>query len=329
MADEEIAYYYFNGLNKIVESNPIKGIDFSQSSICDIGVAVFMEYYFQNITGIEVTVGVYTDFDDNSDNFEKSQAKSYCFFDIHIADMEGDCFTVNRLTKAMLKEVSKIANSNLEKRNILSEHTYIFQVSFDEQIDLFVSIVRATKTVVNTFPNSPYMHPSHKKLNHITYFNQGDILDRASEGYMLNQQGILAMEEKRQIELALSYFKQSVELQYEPAKINSFRLLWQSGRYTKAAEWLIRQNRCKPYNLDCLWNEAILRFWGIEIKYNPISKSDCLESLYKILSSYNENRSTDCEIAQMAYQFLIQEHLYNPTNRIIKEYEYKSNCNQK
>lgn len=146
---------------------------------------------------------------------------------------------------------------------------------------------------------------------------------------MLNQQGIIVMGKKRQIELALSYFKRSVELQYGAAKINGFRILWQSERYTSAAEWLIRQNQCKPYNLDCLWNEAILRFGGNGIKYNPISKSDCLESLYKILSSYNENSNTDCEIAQMAYRFLIQENLYNPTNWITKEYEYKSNRNQK
>lgn len=330
MTDEEVAYYYFNRLNSIVESNPIKGINFYQSQISDIGVAVFLEYYFQNIIGIEVTVGVYTDFDDDSNNFENIPTKTFCFFDVHLANLEGDIFMAYRLSKTLHHEVSnsKIAKTNLVKENILSENTYIFHVNFDEQIDSFVAIVGIAKNVVDNFPNSPYIHPSHKKLRGITYFNQGDISDVESEGYLLNQQGVKSMEKEQQIELALSYFREAVDLQYEAAKINGFLTLWQSERYSEAAEWLLEQNQYKPYNFYCLWNEAMLRFWGNEIKHNPIPKSDCLDTLYKILSSYYESSATDCEISQMAYRFIIQQQIYNPLNSIIKEYESKSNCDQ-
>lgn len=82
-------------------------------------------------------------------------------------------------------------------------------------------------------------------------------------------------------EEAITLFVKASELGNRDSMINLFTVYWANeGRYKKAAEWIKYVANSEFPSLHCLWNLAVMYFWGEDLAYNPIAKDIDLARKY-------------------------------------------------
>lgn len=99
----------------------------------------------------------------------------------------------------------------------------------------------------------------------------------------------------------------------KPAMINGFDILWQAGEHEKALQWLELVNRLMLKNVKCLWNEAMLHFFGNEIAGSPVKKDKlkALHILQYIVEHYYDFKDDDeLHVVQKAYIFMLKHSVH-------------------
>lgn len=90
----------------------------------------------------------------------------------------------------------------------------------------------------------------------------------------LNKQGIIAFKRENDGECALFYFRKAIEKGSIDAMINGFYVLWHYKCYIRAYNWLHKMNTNEnKKNIKCLWNEAMLWFYGNNLENNPLEQN--------------------------------------------------------
>lgn len=150
--------------------------------------------------------------------------------------------------------------------------------------------------------------------------------DNSDEVERLNEWGIMASNKENDGERALFYFTEAIEKGNTNAMINGFSVLWNQDCYNRAARWLQSMNTRDIKNLKCLWNEAMLYFYGNNIENNPLkrNKSKAKEQLDFIILHYDIFK--DCnkdnrKIIQAAYIFSLKHNLHKQGDDVLKPYE--------
>lgn len=150
--------------------------------------------------------------------------------------------------------------------------------------------------------------------------------DNSDEVERLNEWGIMAENKENDGERALFYFTEAIEKGNTNAMINGFSVLWDSECYNSATRWLQSMNTRDIKNIKCLWNEAMLYFYGDNIENNPLkrNKSKAKELLDFIILHYNIFK--DCNkdnrrIIQAAYIFSLKHNLHKLGDDVLRPYE--------
>lgn len=150
--------------------------------------------------------------------------------------------------------------------------------------------------------------------------------DNPDEVERLNEWGIMANNKENDGERALFYFSEAMEKGNTNAMINGFSVLWNSECYNSAARWLQSMNSKEIKNIKCVWNEAMLRFYGSTLENNPLKKdyNKAKELLDYIILHYDVFKSKDKynrTIVQNAYIFSLKHKLHKLGDDALKPYE--------
>lgn len=150
----------------------------------------------------------------------------------------------------------------------------------------------------------------------------GDNPDKAEN---LNEKGIMSSN-KGDMLLATDFFMEAVAMGNTNAMINGFTVLWSFERYDEASKWLSDMNYRKEKNIKCLWNEAMLWFYGSKLENNPLKRdtNKAKELLDYIIIHYYTFKSKDeynRRIVQKAYIFLLKYKLHRLGDDALKPYE--------
>lgn len=147
----------------------------------------------------------------------------------------------------------------------------------------------------------------------------GDNPDKAEN---LNEKGIMSSNDS-DLSCALDFFKEAVAMGNSNAMINGFCTLWSFGRFHEAAEWLNVMNSLKNKNIKCLWNEAMLYFYGNKLENNPLKRSvnKAKDLLDYILIHFEEFISDNRKIGQSAYIFSLKHGLHKIGDDVVSSYE--------
>lgn len=139
----------------------------------------------------------------------------------------------------------------------------------------------------------------------------------------LNQWGIMANNKENDAERALFYFTEAVENGNINAMINGFSVLWNAGCYNRAVCWLQTMNSKEVKNIKCLWNEAMLYFYGNKLENNPLKRSvnKAKDLLDYILIHFEEFISDNRKIVQSAYIFSLKHGLHKIGDDVLSSYE--------
>lgn len=147
----------------------------------------------------------------------------------------------------------------------------------------------------------------------------GDNPDKAEN---LNEKGIMSSNDS-DLSCALDFFKEAVAMGSSNAMINGFCTLWTFGRFHEAAEWLNVMNSLKNKNIKCLWNEAMLYFYGNKLENNPLKRSvnKAKDLLDYILIHFEEFIPDNRKIVQSAYIFSLKHGLHKIGDDVVSSYE--------
>lgn len=139
----------------------------------------------------------------------------------------------------------------------------------------------------------------------------------------LNEWGIMASNEENDAERALFYFTEAVEKGNLDAMINGFSVLWDAGCYNRAVCWLQTMNSKEVKNIKCLWNEAMLWFYGSKLENNPLKRDINIakELLDYILIHFDMFNKEDHNIVQSAYIFSLKHGLHKLGDKVFRSYE--------
>lgn len=147
--------------------------------------------------------------------------------------------------------------------------------------------------------------------------------DNPDEVERLNEWGIMANNKENDAERALFYFTEAVEKGNIDAMINGFSILWNNECYNRAVCWLQTMNSKEVKNIKCLWNEAMLWFYGSELDNNPLKRNvnKAKELLDYILVHFDAFNKDKHKIVQSAYIFLIKHGLNKLGDEVFRPYE--------
>ena len=150
----------------------------------------------------------------------------------------------------------------------------------------------------------------------------GDKPDKAEN---LNEKGIMSSNDD-EMSHAIDFFKAAVAMGNSNAMINGFTVLWSFCRYDEASKWLSEMNYSREKNIKCLWNEAMLWFYGSKLENNPLKRdtNKAKELLDYIILHYDTFKSKDeynRKIVQKAYIFSLKHKLHKLGDDVLKPYE--------
>lgn len=148
--------------------------------------------------------------------------------------------------------------------------------------------------------------------------------DNTDEVERLNEWGIMASNQENDGERALSYFAAAVEKGSIDAMINGFSVLWNGECYNRAYYWLKDMNSKETKNIKCLWNEAMLCFYGDRLENNPLNRNTnrAKELLDYILIHYDKFLGDDNRmVLQSAYIFSLKYGLHRLGDDVLRAYE--------
>lgn len=150
--------------------------------------------------------------------------------------------------------------------------------------------------------------------------------NNSDEVERLNEWGIMANNKENDAEQALFYFSDAIEKGCIDAMINGFGILWNCECYNRAAQWLKTMNSKADKNIKCLWNEAMLYFFGCKIENNPLKRDThkAIELLDYIILHYDKFIAKDesnRRIVQKAYIFTLKHKLHRLGDDALKPYE--------
>lgn len=177
------------------------------------------------------------------------------------------------------------------------------------------------------------MMSDYKDLEGILFFDCERPLDdiewqnnNPNEGEAFNEMGIMECTQEENYEQAIKYFKKAIELGNFNSMINGFTALWTEQRYEDAVKWLKKMNGLGFKNPKCLWNEAILYYYGDTLRGNPLNYDRgmtkiLMESIIKDCASYIEYRAT----IEKAYGFLILHGLSDNEHELFLKYKQWKN----
>lgn len=139
----------------------------------------------------------------------------------------------------------------------------------------------------------------------------------------LNEVGIMASNKDNDVEKALFYFKEAIEEGNINAMINGFTVLWTAGYYGRAGLWLQIMNSKKMKSAKCLYNEAMLWYYGENIENNPFNRNinNARYFLDYILSHFDEFIKDDHDIVQESYIFSLKHGLHRYGDVVFNRYE--------
>ena len=139
----------------------------------------------------------------------------------------------------------------------------------------------------------------------------------------LNEWGIMAVNKENDAERALFYFTQAVENGNTDAMINGFSVLWNAECYNRAVYWLQTMNSKDRKNIKCLWNEAMLWFYGSKLENNPLKRNinKSKELLDYILIHFDMFNKESHKIVQSAYIFSLKHSLHILGDNVLRPYE--------
>ena len=107
-----------------------------------------------------------------------------------------------------------------------------------------------------------------------------------------NNLAILAYNYEQDIENGMRYFQKAIEGNSQYAMINYFTLLWSEEKYEDA---ILHLSNIKDYSepsLRCMWNLAILYFYGSDYANNPLKKdTEACKYILKRIESFENNIS--------------------------------------
>lgn len=148
--------------------------------------------------------------------------------------------------------------------------------------------------------------------------------DNPDKAEKYNEMGIMFRNKDDNTDLSIIYFEEAVDYGNIYAMINGFGVLWNAGFYLYSYSWLKRMNARPVKNVKCLWNQAMLLFYGSDIEHNPIKrdKKEATGILEYIVGHYYDfiyNKSR--EIVQKAYIFLLEHNLHKIGDSVLYAYE--------
>lgn len=148
--------------------------------------------------------------------------------------------------------------------------------------------------------------------------------DNPNKAEKYNEMGIMFCNKDDNTDLSIIYFEEAVDYGNINAMINGFGVLWNAGFYLYSYSWLKRMNVRPIKNIKCLWNQAMLLYYGSDIEHNPVkqNKKEATVILEYIVGHYYdflENKSR--EIVQKAYIFLLKHNLHKIGDASLSAYE--------
>lgn len=155
--------------------------------------------------------------------------------------------------------------------------------------------------------------------------------DNTDKVERLNEWGIMTYYKEHDAQRAIYYFSEAFEYGNLYSMINGFRVLWGEGLFHEAVQWLKKVVHSKSMNPKCIWNLAMLYWYGNEIKCNPLnaSHSNAQRLLIDLVSHYICWDKHYQGIVQRAYIWLIRNEVYRQGDREVKPYEnwFRENMN--
>lgn len=147
--------------------------------------------------------------------------------------------------------------------------------------------------------------------------------DNPDEAEQLNERGIMASNRLNNPEEALMCFNDAIRRGNTHAMINGFTVAWSAGLYNRAAEWLKKKNSRDNKNIKCLWNEAMLWFYGTSLENNPLKRdiSKTKELLDYILVNFEKYAKDNRQLVQSAYIFSLKHKLHTQGDDVLCGYE--------
>jgi hypothetical protein len=142
----------------------------------------------------------------------------------------------------------------------------------------------------------------------------------------LNEWGIMANNKENDAELALFYFTEAVDKGNIYAMINGFSVLWNAECYNRAICWLQTMNSKEVKNIKCLWNEAMLWFYGSRLENNPLKRNfnrakELLDYIIIHHDTFKEQDKDNRKIVQRTYIFSLKHNLHKIGDDTLKPYE--------
>ncbi len=142
----------------------------------------------------------------------------------------------------------------------------------------------------------------------------------------LNEWGIMASNKENDAERGLFYFTEAVDKGNIDAMINGFSVLWNAECYNRAICWLQTMNSKEVKNIKCLWNEAMLWFYGSRLENNPLKRNfnrakELLDYIIIHHDTFKEQDKDNRKIVQRAYIFSLKHNLHKIGDDTLKPYE--------
>lgn len=142
----------------------------------------------------------------------------------------------------------------------------------------------------------------------------------------LNEWGIMANNKENDAELALFYFTEAVDKGNIDAMINGFSVLWNAECYNRAICWLQTMNSKEVKNIKCMWNEAMLWFYGSRLENNPLKRNfnrakELLDYIIIHHDTFKEQDKYNRKIVQRAYIFSLKHNLHKIGDEALQPYE--------
>lgn len=172
----------------------------------------------------------------------------------------------------------------------------------------------------NNYLKGIYSFDCERDLDCMEYRN-----DNPDKTEALNEQGIMASNLEDDPDKAIALFRDAISIGNIHAMINGFTILWCAQRYADAIDWLREMNSRSNKNPKCLWNEAILLFFGKKIDNNPIpqSRTNAKSLLEQIVCQYFLYANDDYKrIIQDAYIFMLRHGLHKVGDNLLSAYEH-------
>lgn len=122
-----------------------------------------------------------------------------------------------------------------------------------------------------------------------------------------NNLAILAYNYEQDVENGMIYFQKAMEGNSQNAMINYFTLLWSEEQYKDAILHLSNVRDYSEPSLRCMWNLAILYFYGCDYTNNPLKKdAEACKYILKKIISIEDNIALQDErsVVEKAKEFL-------------------------